>query len=210
MFWSRISYPGTYAYTLYFDSGGFNPGTYSYYRYSGYSVRCVAPGGLDKIEKPTWPESKDSNITVTMPSIISIDATSGMDETANATEIVEGTATATISSNTEYNITLHSTQPSLKDPTVTTAEISPVSDSSPVQPSHNAWGFWDGTGDSTSKSYTLPITTTPQDLYNSKESVTNTDGNPATKHTYYVGISISPTLPSGTYATDVIITASAK
>ncbi len=209
-YWSRVSRSDTSACYLYFNRSFFRPGTNTYDRYVGYSVRCVAPGGLDKIEKPTWSESKDGNVTVTMPSIISIDATSGMDETANATEIAEGTATATISSNTEYNITLHSTQPSLKDPTVTTAEISPVSSTNPVQPGHNAWGFWDGTGDSNHKSYTLPITTAPQNLYNSKETVTNTEGNPATKHTYYVGISISPSLPSGTYATNVIITASVK
>ncbi len=209
-YWSSTAYSSTAAYGLYFDSSLFRPGTRDDGRYFGFSVRCVAPGGLEKIEKPTWSESKDGNVTVTMPSIISIDATSGMDETADSTEIAEGTATATISSNTNYNITIHSTQPALKDPTVTTAEISPVSATNPVQPGNNSWGFWDGTGDSNNKSYALPITTTPQNLYNSKETITNTDGNPATKHTYYVGISISPTLPSGTYATDVIITASDK
>ncbi len=209
-YWSRKAHPRNgEAYYLSLSSSQIDPQG-SIGRYNGLSVRCVILGGLDKIEKPIWSENENSDVTVTMPSIISIDATSGMSKTADNNTIAEGTVTATISSNTEHAITIHSTQPSLKDPKVTTAEISPVSSSNPVQPGHNAWGFWDGTGDANNKSYTLPITTTPQDLYNSTETVTNNEGNPATKHTYYVGISISPALPSGTYATDVVITASTK
>ena len=208
LYWSRMSYSGTYAYRLFFYSSNFSPGTNDYDRYFGFSVRCVAEGGLDKIEKPLFTTSEDENVNVNVPSILTIDAASGLTETADANKIIEGTATATISSNTEYNVTLHSTQPSLKNPTITTTEISPVSSSNPVQPGNNSWGFWDGTSDS--KSYTLPITAIPQSFPNTATSTTNTTGDPATLHTYYVGISISPSLPSGTYATDVIITASTK
>lgn len=201
-YWSRTISDSKRAIHMFLSSSSVYMGGSS--RSDGYSVRCV----VKNIENPLFTTSDKTSVNVSVPSILTIDAVSGLAETADASKIIEGTAAATISSNTEYNVTLHSAQPSLKDPTVTTSEISPVSSSNPVQPGNNSWGFWDGA--SNPKSYTLPITTEPQSFYNTLEDVTLESGDPAKKHTYYVGISISPSLPSGTYATDVIITASAK
>ena len=42
-YWSSTAYSGDFAYSLYLRSSSVNPG-YVSYKYSGYSVRCVAPG----------------------------------------------------------------------------------------------------------------------------------------------------------------------
>ena len=40
-YWSSVGRNSSYAYSLYFDSGYVNPSN-NYYRYVGFSVRCVA------------------------------------------------------------------------------------------------------------------------------------------------------------------------
>ncbi len=200
-YWSRRANTDTsLAYRLYFYSSAVSPQNNNG-RYLGYSVRCVALGGLDKIEKPMWEESKDGNINVTMPTVITIDAASGMQDTAEANKITEGTIIAKVTSNGEHEVLLSAVEPSLKDPKVTTAEVSPVSESNPAQPGNNAWGIWN----STTNTYD-PITTEAK-AYDE----TITDGIDSQKvHTYQVGISISPALPAGTYVTEVTVTAAAK
>lgn len=145
-YWSRSAHYSetSRAYLLSFSSSDVRPQTYSDCYY-GASIRCVADPTVTESDFTygdiEWSESKNSDVTVTMPSVISIDAVSGMDETADTAKVIDGTATATISSNAEYNISIHSTQPLLKDSKVTTAEISPVSSTNPVKPGNNAWGY---------------------------------------------------------------------
>ena len=43
-YWSSVGRSSSYAYYLYFNSGGVYP-SYYYFRYGGFSVRCVALGG---------------------------------------------------------------------------------------------------------------------------------------------------------------------
>ena len=43
-YWSSVGRSSSYAYYLNFDSGSVYP-SYSFYRYYGQSVRCVALGG---------------------------------------------------------------------------------------------------------------------------------------------------------------------
>ena len=43
-YWSSVGRSSSYAYYLYFYSGGVNP-SYGYTRYVGLSLRCVALGG---------------------------------------------------------------------------------------------------------------------------------------------------------------------
>ncbi len=198
-YWSRTVHNSEYASRLGFDSN--NVDMYSSGRLGGLPVRCIALGGLEKIEKPMWEESKDSNINVIMPTVITIDAASGMSDTAETNRITEGTIIAKVTSNGEHEVLLSAVEPSLKDPKVTTAEISPVSSTNPVQPGNNAWGIWNGdTG------IYDPIT---EEAKTYDETIT--DGVDSQKiHTYQVGISISPALPAGTYATEVTVTSAAK
>lgn len=200
-YWSRTSNSDNAAYYLYFYSGGFYPGTSISERYNGFSVRCVAQGGLDKIEKPIWEENEDGNVNVTMPTVITIDAVAGMEDTAESNKIAEGTIIAKVSSNSEHKVMLSVEQPALRDKIISTAEISPTSDTNPVEPGNNAWGIWNGD----TKLYD-PITTTEQTYYE-----TITDGVENQKiHTFGVGISISPSLPAGTYSTEVTVTAAVE
>ncbi len=191
-YWSSTATDADGAYVLSFGSSDVSPSYYGY-RYLGYSVRCVARD---------WP-TKDANIAVTIPPILTIDATSNMNETVGTNGIATGTISATIIANTDYDVKLSSTQPELRNGSDTTNVIKPVSSTnSPL--ANNTWGI--RTSGSGSTALYSPITTTPTDFTNAK--TTDSDGN--TVHTYDIGVKTAPSLPAGTYSTTVTITASTK
>ncbi len=197
-YWSRTADSASNAYLLNFGSRYVvvdNSG-----RYVGYSVRCVAAGGLEPNEAPAIPpSSKNGNITVNVTPTITLDISDGVTATAEADKIATGTIEATVTSNSDYDVLLSTTEPKLIGKENSKNYIPPTSDTNPVQPGNDAWGILNKSG------LYDPITRTPSSFHN-----TESTGNNSKTHVFNVGISISSSLPADTYATEVTVTAATK
>ena len=176
--------------------------TGSYYRRYGYPTRCLAPAS--STDFPDRFDEKDVEVVaVRVAPVISIDATSGMKEEVDPNKITTGTISATVSANTTYTVQLSANKTSLTnsalgvDTEITSSNSIPASTN--VQAKTNAWGILNQDNSTYSA-----ITTNPTTYYNTEEYNEETQ---ATKHTFGIGISISPTLPAGEYSTTVTITA---
>ncbi len=191
---SATSSADNIAYSLYFFDNSVSPSANSN-RYFGNSVRCV--------NSDTFYDWQAPNVSVTIPNILTIDATSNMNAIANLNDITTGTISATISANTNYDVMLSSDQPNLQNGNDTTNTIKPVSINNTTL-TNNTWGIRTS-GSSTNALYS-PITTTPTNFLNT----TSTNPNGSTTHTYDIGAKVAPSLPAGTYSTTVTITASTK
>ncbi len=194
LYWASTNYGQSSAYRLYFRKEDELITTDRNYRNSGLSVRCIAEG---------WP-SKDVNVVaVRVSPVISIDATSGMKEEVDPNKVTTGTISATVSANTTYAVQLSADKTSLtnsqnpEDTEITNTNSIPAS--SNVIPKTNAWGILNQDNSTYSA-----ITTNPTTYYNAEEY---NDTEQSTKHTFGIGVSISPTLPAGEYSTTVTITA---
>ena len=192
-YWSSNTMNSRGAYYFYFHSAEIHP-IYSSYRYGGVAVRCIAEG---------WP-SKDVNVVaVRVSPVISIDATSGMKEEVDPNKVTTGTISATVSANTAYSVQLSASKTSLTnsvlgvDTEITSSNSIPASTN--VQAKTNAWGILNQDNSTYSA-----ITSNPTTYYNTEEY---NDTEQSTKHTFNIGVSISPTLPAGEYSTTVTITA---
>ncbi len=201
-YWSRTGYLRSpdYAYSLLFSSSEVYPADSNSNRDSGFSVRCVAAGGLEPNEAPAIPpSSKDGSITVNVTPTITLDVSDGVTATAEADKIATGTIEATVTSNSDYDVLLSAKEPRLISKENSNNYIPVVSTSNPVQPGNDAWGILNKSG------LYDPITTTPSPFYS-----TLTTSNNSKTHKFTVGISISPSLPADTYATEVTVTAATK
>ncbi len=189
-YWSGTATSETGASHLTFGSNNISPATTNN-RYQGLSIRCIAE---------SWPSKNIDIIAVVVPPVISIDATSGMNKEVDPNLVTKGEISATISANTTYAVQLSANKTSLTNPNnsdePTSANSIPAS--SNVQAKTNAWGILDQNG-----AYSA-ITTTPTNYYNTEEY---NEESQSTKHTFGIGVSISPTLPAGEYSTTVTITA---
>ncbi len=195
-YWSSTVTNTISIYSLVFIGSSANPSNNSI-RFSGHSIRCV---NSDTFYDWQAPEEDNANINVTIPTILTVEASSNVDPNITPNNITDGTITATVSSNTEYNIFLSADQPNLinsKNP-----EGPNIPANINVSPNTNAWAIKD---DSTGNTYKA-IKTATDTFYNTK--TTDTLGNDI--YTYGLGISIAPSLPAGTYSTTVTITASTK
>ena len=187
---------------LYFSDSYFSPDNCGLNKYSGASVRCLAPAS--STDFPDRFDEKDVEVVaVRVSPVISIDATSGMKEEVDPNKITTGTISATVSANTTYAVQLSANKTSLtnsqnpEETEITNTNSIPAS--SNVAPRANAWGILNQ--DNTTYS---AITTNPTTYYNTEEY---NDTEQSTKHTFSIGVSISPTLPAGEYSTTVTITA---
>ncbi len=193
-YWSNTAYNTTSTYNLYFNNSNFYPASTSK-RYRGASVRCLAPAS--NTDFPELFDEKDSTVSVTVPKVLTIDAISkALTIEADPNQIIEGNISATISANTTYSVQLSAENPDLtnsNDPDHT------IPASKNVQKGTNAWGILNQDNSTYSA-----ITTNPTTYYNTEEY---NDTEQSTKHTFGIGVSISPALPAGEYSTTVTITA---
>lgn len=145
--------------------------------------------------------TKTAGIAVTVTPTISIDAANGGSVTAD-NGIQEGTIDVTIKSNSAYKIQLSAAKPELTAEGVT--ETIPSTDN--VTAGVSGWGIKKKSplNSATDANTYTAITTTPTDFY----TATNGTGNGTTMSTFKFGVAVSPSLPSGTYTTDITITAS--
>ena len=100
---------------------------------------------------------------------------------------------------------LHSNDPDLRNPELTVENAPTIPAASNLTPGTSAWGIATGSPDGSSGNSTyVGITTTPQSYYNT----TSLGAYPSqTIHTYGIGVTISPLLPSGIYSTSITVTA---
>ncbi len=231
-YWSSTPYGSNSAYLLYLGSSAAGPsddGT----RYDGFSVRCLAlttttnlsGNGNDSEElfpDPNYPDDPDfpptvlpdsatSNVAITVSPVISIDATSGMSGEVDFTTVAHGDITATISSNQKYQVLLSTNQSTLEQsPIVPNHNIPMITTDTTITPGTRAWGIKKtnsalagGTlGDTTANTLFSPI-----GIGNNKVLFYESLGAESKTITFPVAISVDSTLPSGTYSTDVTITA---
>lgn len=199
-YWSRTVYSGNsqQAYPLYFNSSIVSPGNHN--RYDGLSIRCVALGGI----------ATDSNLSVEVYPALMIDAVSNMHQIVDSGVVNTGTISTTITANTNYQVLLSSNDSTMRNPKLDSADdrtIPTISATTPtiLTPGTSAWGIATGSPDGSSGNGTyVGITTTPQSYYNT----TSLGVYPSqTIHTYGIGVTISPLLPSGIYSTSITVTA---
>ena len=200
-YWPSTAYSSALAYGLLFYNRYFNPAYYND-KYIGRSVRCLTPASSTNF--PDRFDEKDVEVVaVRVAPVISIDATSGMKEEVDPNKVTTGTISATVSANTTYAVQLSANKTSLtnsqnpEDSEITNTNSIPAS--SNVQAKTNAWGILNQDNSTYSA-----ITTNPTTYYNTEEY---NEEEQSTKHTFSIGVSISPTLPAGEYSTTVTITA---
>ena len=218
-YWSSTRSSSVSAYYLSLDSSYANPSDGNY-RYRGYSVRCLAlttttnlSGNGNNSEElfpdPNYPDDPDfpptvlpdsatSNVAITVSPVISIDATSGMSSEVDFTTVAHGDITATISSNQKYQVLLSTNQSTLEQsPIVPNHNIPMITTDTTITPGTRAWGI-----QKTNATLYSPI-----GIGNNKVLFYESLGAESKTITFPVAISVDSTLPSGTYATEVTITA---
>lgn len=143
-------------------------------------------------------DGNTTTVNVNVKSILSLDAVAS--ETIHvAPEMkAKGTLSATVRSAKPYTIELSAAEPSLVNVEDDSFAIRPKSD---IVLGTNGWGI--KKADAGENEYTA-ISTTPQVFF---------DGGPhdeSTQTDFEIGVAVSNSLPQGTYATDVTVTASVK
>lgn len=204
-YWSSSpSSDGRSAYYLIFNSSGVYPSS-SNSRYLGLSVRCLATGG--------WlpPETNYANVAINVAPVISIDATSGMNEEVDFTTVANGDISATITSNQPYQVLLSTDQTTLEqNPVVAGQNIPMITADSDIVAGTKAWGIkktlsatTGGTaGDTTPNTSYSPIGTS-----NNKVLFYKSANAESKQIVFPVAIVVDATIASGTYSTQVTITA---
>lgn len=139
-------------------------------------------------------------VSVTVSPTISIDAANGGSVTAS-TGIQEGTIDVTIRSNSSYKIQLSAANPALSASGITET----IPSTSSVTAGTSGWGVKKKSAANSATDATTysQITTTPTDFY----TATSGTGNGTTMSTFKFGVAVSPSLPAGTYTTNITITA---
>ncbi len=201
---------GTYAYYLYFLHSSLYPSG-NYARYRGFPVRCLAEADEGSGE----PVVDNPVIKVTVKPVLTLDvATTPEGGTvtiqADSNKVMTGSFTATVSSNQAYTLALSAAQgfSTSLTTTATKEEIPTVADGENVVAGKSAWGIrtcelTNDCADGSTKVFQgiVPFTATPKIFYTSDEGVEAEDT------TFQVGIGVDSSLSSGTYATNVVVTA---
>ena len=179
-------------------------------KYFGNSVRCVARS--DVRDDQLGDNANVNIIAVKVSPSISIETTSGMKEDVEPYTINTGTISATVRANTLYQVLLSANKTAL------TIDNKPVSSDIPNIPTSDTIGK-DNTSDGTSTNNiydsgwgiknstgTYDLMSTTPTLYHNVEDDPD-EGFYGKKHIFTIGVSVSPSLPSGQYSTTVTVTA---
>ena len=193
--------PDIYALYLSREFGIVHPTATQYMAgFVGRSIRCVALGGI----------AADSNLSVEVYPTLMIDAVSNMHQIVDSSVVNTGTISTTITANTNYQVLLSSNDSTMRNPKLDSTDDRTIPTISATTPTiltsgTSAWGIATGSPDGTNGNSTyVGITTTPQSYYNT----TSLGAYPSqTIHTYGIGVTISPLLPSGIYSTSITVTA---
>ncbi len=175
------------------------------YRYRGYSVRCMNNPDSHSTDAPDqYPTQSDTDISVQVGPTLTIDAAEGMSGQVDYTKVLEGSISATISSNLGYTVMLSAAKPALTNAINAENTITPVANTTILQKGITGWGIWTGEGTTTESKTYAPITTKATEYHSDTSAAADGIG---TIHTFGVGIAVSPSIPNGTYSTVVTVTA---
>lgn len=220
IYWSRTanSLSRGYYFNIYSNDSGYHLlVTDSYSRSSALPARCVA-----------YPNNRGySNIAVTVLPTITIDAVAGVDEEVDVGSVTNGTIKAwVLSSSNTHRVLLSASEDNPGDRTslyrkianddtgydVEGEHIPAVSGLEGVEPSTvrantNAWGIDNSCHKNGVLLEYLPITTNVKEYCGSSIEEATLDSETGRRiHEFKVGISIAPSLPSGVYETNVVVT----
>lgn len=199
------------AYSLYFYTVTYLRPSDSYLRYLGFPVRCLA----EAEEGSDEPVVDNPVIKVTVKPVLTLDVATTPEGgivtiQADSNKVMTGSFTATVSSNQAYTLALSAAQgfSTSLTTTATKEEIPTAADGENVVAGKSAWGIrtcelTNDCVDGSTKVFQgiVPFTATPKIFYTSDEGVEAEDT------TFQVGIGVDSSLSSGTYATNVVVTA---
>ncbi len=207
-YWSSTAYAyRDDAYDWGFADGDEWPALGIIYRYEGKTIRCVARDDTEDVETPGI---DNPNTSVTVPNIITLDVSNNVNIETNTNTVNEGSFTASVSSNAPYSISLSTTDGGHTDlrNDNTNSSIPALNPTSNITESSSKWWGIKCTNSGTSTGCTKTTYTgltnhlTPTLFYTSTQSTSN-------QLTHFtIGIQTSPDLPSGTYSTSILVTAS--
>lgn len=144
-----------------------------------------------------------STFSITVDKVLTLSNVSGTGTiNADITQVATGQISSTVTSNAKYTISLKATEPNLVKDGDTTNKI-PATNS--VVKGTNGWGIKKKAANGTNEGAYTGLTTADQVFFTSTASAPN--GTPTV---FEVGVSVSPALPTGTYATTVTVTAAAQ
>lgn len=155
------------------------------------------------IPMASYAATDTANVTVSVQPSISIDASAGTGEVAATTgKVTDSTIKATITSNQAYTISLSAAEPRL----IRQGATNPGTDEyipsiSNVTDGQNGWGIKKKNSDGTDQANYSAVTALPVVFY------TSATGALGAQTVFTVGIGTTAELASGTYQTDVTITA---
>lgn len=211
-YWSATTSNSSVAYHLYFNYSRVSPSDIGDYRSFGYTVRCVNSDTNNN--DPIKIGIDNPNLSVTVDKILTmkLDSNEVNIEPKNG-EIMTGDFGATVSSNADYTLSITaaegaSTSLVNQNDNIVIAEIPTIAnETSSLTPNENNWAIrlCHDTNKTNCNNY-KPIT--PYGTTNI--FLTNGTPTPSTTSLFEVGIGISPSLPSGTYSTNILVTASQK
>lgn len=212
--------PSNYASFMSLASSGVNIS--DYYTYYGYSVRCI--NNLNVFDVPAVPDIDNSNILISVPNIITLDVYSNeedkedkiVDIETNSSDISTGTFIAEVSANANYNVLLNATSEAddatsligrKEDGTVNNQLIPTITTEQP-RAGASSWGIRACASlleDSCDTTLYRPLPT----YSTSGDAAIFYTGTPtfSTKTMFQIGIGVAPDLPSGTYTTEIRVTA---
>lgn len=147
----------------------------------------------------------NADVTVSVQPSISLDAATGTgDVAAVAGKVVDSSITATVTSNQAYTIAISAAEPRLLNAAITNPTVNEVIPSvSNLADGVNGWGIKKKvTNTDTDQANYSEVTTSASNIFYSSNA-----GAVGKQTTFTVGIGTSATLPSGTYQTEVTITA---
>lgn len=206
-YWSSTAYNGLNAYILTFNSSGVYP-SLDGNRFYGLSVRCANnPNVLDS----QVVEINNPNVTVTVPPVLTMTLTESVDINVKSNAISTGNFVAKVTSNAPYTISLSATQNGHTD--LQSAENGSIPASNDVKAGESGWGIKcigtncvndSGTGILNTRYNALTAYGTPKIYFDSPTVAANQETS------FEVGIGVNSSLASGTYATDVLVTAAQK
>lgn len=148
-----------------------------------------------------------ANVSVKVSPYITIDATApaniGSDtEGVTPNTLAKGTFSATVTANKGYTLSLHATQPNLTSAASDAILAIAAGGTSSLPAGTTAWGVQKQADATANNGVYTGLTTSPVEFFRSATAADKI------LTSFNVGIMVTPSIPSGTYSTDVTITAS--
>lgn len=186
-------------------------------RYGYVSVRCLTLGNgvVDPpIVKPIDPNMKDPDVSVMVPNMITLDVADVVDLETASGKISEKEFVATVSSNSEYNITISATKDGhtdLRNEEGKIGSIEALAEGEELKENVSKWGLKCVKDNKTNNNANCMENTKSfvglTDYNNPRVYFKSPSGGMNQEITFQVGIGVGSELSSGVYSTNILVTA---